>query len=232
MTQSLKIKFGFTQLKRTFREFFEDLSDNEAIISMVFFIIGVSLVVASLAFIPQTSFAAGTGMTMSEPAPHRDTDIPRQHMVPVVMGGIGDQDEEAMKKAQGHYSLKLLFTSVKGMYLSNANVLLEDKRGNVYVNDEVDGPVLLADLEPGTYRLTAQYDGKVQVKRITINSKKTTHTMQIRFPIEEDGERVSTNTPAAAQKLQVGWDRHAGGLCMMKADYQHSRACPIIQSNR
>ena len=224
------LKLRIHQLRRFVRRFSQDLGKSEAIISMVFFVIGVSFVIASLAFIPQTSFAAGSGMNN---VPMNNVLAPRQHMVPVVMGGIGDDEQAAIRKAQDRYSLKLLFTSMKGMYLSNANVLLEDKRGNIYVNDEVNGPVLLVDLEPGSYRLTVQYDGKVQVRDIYIRSKKT-NTMQIRFAIEEDEEKNSTS--GAVKKLQAGWhnDNYGGGLCMSKADYhsqQDANSCSITHNN-
>ncbi len=230
------LKFRMRQLKRLIRRYLDDIGESETMISMVFFIIGVSFVIASLAFIPQTSFAAGTGMNNSVFVPPRhEADLPRQHMVPVVMGGVGDDEAQALKKAEGHYSLKLLFTSMKGMYLSNANVLLEDKRGNIYVNDEVDGPVLLVDLEPGSYRLTVQYDGKVQVRNINIRSKQPT-TVQIRYAIEEDGAGEGEGKSGAVKKLQTGWHQsnQAGGLCLSKTDYQPQQdagSCAITQNN-
>ncbi len=227
------LKFRIYKFRRFMRRISDHVSEHDTIMSVAFFAAGAAIVIALQSFIPQTSYAAGTGMN-NAPAPRREADVPRQHMVPVVMGGVGDQELDAIKKAERHFSLKLLFTSMKGMYLSNADVLLEDKRGNVYVNDKVDGPMLLADLEPGSYRLTAQYDGKVQVKDITIQPKKNS-VVQIRFAIEEDEQHANAATArdsSVAMPVKAGWPSQgqSGGLCMTKANYQltqNANSCVI-----
>jgi hypothetical protein len=103
---------------------------------------------------------------------------------PVVTGGVGDEEIAAIERMQKDYSLKLVFTGQRGIFLSDVDVKILDTAGNVVINNVTDGPMLLASLPPGRYIMQAAVDGHTQQQKFTVG-RSGLKTLHVRFPISD-----------------------------------------------
>jgi hypothetical protein len=89
-----------------------------------------------------------------------------------VSGGIGLDESDAIKAAEKDFTLSLLFVQTRrGEYLSDVKVGIKDKAGKTVLEAVADGPMLLARLPAGEYRVSAESGGSTQVKTLRIGDK-------------------------------------------------------------
>ena len=89
-----------------------------------------------------------------------------------ISGGVGSDEQDAIKAVRGEYNLSLLFSAQgTGEYLSDAEVNITDSSGNPVLDTVAKGPMLLAKLKPGNYTVTAELEGKVSRKKVKIGKK-------------------------------------------------------------
>jgi hypothetical protein len=106
--------------------------------------------------------------------------------VSFVTGGVGLDESTAMTAAQKDYALSLLFVQTKrGEYLSDVKVSIKDKSGNTVLEAVSDGPMLLAKLPPGAYKISAEHDGKTLSKTVRIEAKGVTRAAFVWQPAAE-----------------------------------------------
>ena len=83
-------------------------------------------------------------------------------------GGVGQESQRYLEEHERRYNLKLTTAYKTGHYLANVGVTVADKQGNIVISTMTDGPFFYADLQPGTYQVSAQYDGTIHNKTVTI----------------------------------------------------------------
>lgn len=81
-----------------------------------------------------------------------------------ISGGVGDEEQSAIKNLSADYNLEVLMALKNGNYLADVNVRITDTQGNVLLETVSNGPFLLVDLQPGVYVIAADYQGKQQQK--------------------------------------------------------------------
>jgi hypothetical protein len=92
-----------------------------------------------------------------------------------VSGGIGVDESAAIQAAEKDFTLSLLFAQTKrGEYLSDIKVSIKDKGGKTVLEAVSEGPMLLAKLPAGVYKVSADYEGKALVKTVRIEAKGVT----------------------------------------------------------
>ena len=92
--------------------------------------------------------------------------------VSYLSGGIGLDESEAIKSAEKDFALSLLFVQTKrGEYLSDVKVGITDKAGKTVLDAVADGPMLLATLPAGEYKLSAESEGNTLVKTVRVTGK-------------------------------------------------------------
>ncbi len=92
--------------------------------------------------------------------------------VSYLSGGIGLDESEAIKSAEKDFALSLLFVQTKrGEYLSGVKVGITDKAGKTVLEAVADGPMLLATLPAGEYKLSAENEGNTMVKTVRVTGK-------------------------------------------------------------
>ena len=95
--------------------------------------------------------------------------------VSYVTGGIGLDESAAIKAAEKDFSLSLLFAqTTRGEYLSDVRVSIKNQAGKIVLETESDGPMLLARLPVGAYTVSADYGGKVLVRKVRVEAKGVT----------------------------------------------------------
>lgn len=97
--------------------------------------------------------------------------------VKYLSGGVGDNELKEINNAAKDYDLKLTFATAKhGAFLADVDVKIEDSKGNTVIDTTSDGPIFLADLPKGTYKIKAEAGDKKLEKRVTINGKQRVNT--------------------------------------------------------
>jgi hypothetical protein len=131
----------------------------------------------------------GAGLSGAQAQSSRggSADNPRQvenaSGIQYITGGVGDESEQQLQQQirSNHYNLKLVFTLNPGNYVSDVNVAIKDERGRTLVEDVADGPFFVAKIPPGTYTVSASYEGKTDTRKIRIGND-ALRTAHFRFP--------------------------------------------------
>ncbi|VVE82537.1 carboxypeptidase regulatory-like domain-containing protein [Pandoraea sputorum] len=99
--------------------------------------------------------------------------------VTYLSGGIGHEQSVAIKDVMHKYPLVLTFvgrTAANGNeYLSDIAVTIADKRGNMILATQSDGPFMLASLPDGRYTVTASYEGVMKKHAVNVSSGSHVH---------------------------------------------------------
>ena len=86
-----------------------------------------------------------------------------------VSGGVGADERDEMVLTLPDYNLKILTAAEQsGAFLSAVEATVRDAQGRIVLETSLDGPWLLARLQPGRYEVTATRDGKSQTRSVTI----------------------------------------------------------------
>ncbi|VVD70605.1 carboxypeptidase regulatory-like domain-containing protein [Pandoraea fibrosis] len=121
------------------------------------------------------AFCTGAAMAAEVTLP------PTQQSGPVtyLSGGIGLEQSLAIKAAMHNYPLVLTFvsrTATNGNeYLSDIPVTISDRRGNMILSTQSDGPFMLASLPDGRYTVTASYEGIMEKHAVNVSSRGHAH---------------------------------------------------------
>lgn len=85
-----------------------------------------------------------------------------------VSGGISDTEQQAIRTLEDDFSLKLVFAVREGNYLSNVEVTIQNQAGEEVLSTTTEGPILLADLAPGTYTVMATSGGDTNTRTVRV----------------------------------------------------------------
>lgn len=86
-----------------------------------------------------------------------------------ISGGISEEGRDGFlaQQAPAGYNAKMLFTGPAGNLLADVDVVIKNAKGEAVVTTKTDGPLLLAKLPRGAYKIEANYKG--EVKRGSLN---------------------------------------------------------------
>lgn len=90
----------------------------------------------------------------------------------IVSGGIGEDELAHIQSIQKQYDLKLLITEKNGTFISDVAVHIEDLKGNTIVDTTTEGPILLAKLPTGKYKVRAQRNEEVKETKVSVTKGK------------------------------------------------------------
>ncbi len=94
-----------------------------------------------------------------------------------VTGGIGIMERKILDRAAGDYTLKVVLAMHDGHYLSQCQVEIIRSDGRKMLSAKTEGPWLLADLEPGNYRVKAQHDNTWKSQNVTVSADSVQHVI-------------------------------------------------------
>ena len=102
---------------------------------------------------------------LAAPMPHQ------QNGITYLNGGIGEEEQGAMKAQRADYNLLLTFaTQQSGAYRSGVQLDIMDVKGANLLSVPNTGPMFFAKLPPGTYRISAAADGKTFKRTVKVGS--------------------------------------------------------------
>lgn len=106
---------------------------------------------------------------LSPTAALADTTPQQQNGITYVNGGIGQEEQDAMKAQRADYNLLLTFASKQsGAYRSDVQLDITDAKGADLVSAANTGPMFFAKLPPGTYHISAAAEGKTFKRTVKV----------------------------------------------------------------
>jgi hypothetical protein len=108
-------------------------------------------------------------------ATHPDAlEVQTQNGIDYVAGGIGKEQAEAMRVAAHDYDLMLTFATDGGKYLADIDLQIEDTNGNTLLSTVSKGPLFLANLPVGRYKITASAQGTSHTRIVNMGGERPT----------------------------------------------------------
>ncbi len=111
-----------------------------------------------------------------------DEAIFRNGDIAYVSGGVGE-DSRARLNAMQEFNLRLVFALGSGAFVSGVTVDVDDGAGKPLVHTISDGPIFLAHLPAGRYKLAATLGGKRFERGIAVARGKQSR-LDFRWPAE------------------------------------------------
>lgn len=100
-----------------------------------------------------------------------------QNNTTFVSGGVGE-DEARLADAIGRYgyNVQLVFAEQTGAFLADVDLHITDAAGKTVLDTVSEGPMFLAKLPPGKYRVAAQVNGEMRTATVDASrgAKRTT----------------------------------------------------------
>ena len=109
-----------------------------------------------------------------------------------IAGGIGLEESEPMKAMAREFPLSITVTAKSGAYLADSHIRIQDAKGQMVLDTQLDSPYLLVDLVPGKYSVEATRQGKTQQRSVDIAAKVPA---KIAFSFDVPGDRPPGNAP-------------------------------------
>ena len=95
----------------------------------------------------------------------------QQNGITYVNGGVGVEEQAAMKAQRADYNLLLTFaTQQSGAYRSDIQLDIMDAKGTDLLSVANVGPMFFAKLTPGTYRISAAAEGKTFKRTVKVGN--------------------------------------------------------------
>lgn len=110
-----------------------------------------------------------------------------------IAGGIGLDQSEQMKATARDFPLSITVAAKSGAYLADSHIRIDDARGKVVLDTQLNAPYLLVDLSPGKYSVEATLKGTKQQRSVDIAASTPA---KIVFSFDIPVDRVPEKGPA------------------------------------
>jgi opacity protein-like surface antigen len=95
----------------------------------------------------------------------------QQNGITYVNGGVGVEEQAAMKAQRADYNLLLTFaTQQSGAYRSDIQLDIMNAKGTDLLSVANVGPMFFVKLTPGTYRISAAAEGKTFKRTVKVGN--------------------------------------------------------------
>lgn len=121
------------------------------------------------------SAAAGIGLALlcaaAPLAAAQDMAVPARTAggMEYVNGGFGDDEAASIRQTAPNYSLRMQFSRQhNGEFVSGVDLAIRDQAGRAVFALPSAGPLTDVMLPPGTYQVSASYEGRTETQQISI----------------------------------------------------------------
>lgn len=124
----------------------------------------------------QLLFAAACVFALAGPAAYAQSPAAAASgEYPVMSGGVGLEERQAMEAAARDYNLKLAFAATNGEYFDNVQVAIASAGGKKIYEGASEGPWFFIKLPPGRYTVAATMNGKTVHRGVRVPNSKKIH---------------------------------------------------------
>src|SRR5262249_7910850 len=96
-------------------------------------------------------------------------EIKQEGAIRYAMGGVGEDERAAMEAMRKDFNLELTFAAKgDGNFLADVDLAIRDARDRVVLGTRIDAPIVLAQLPPGRYTVSATFNGETQTRKVSI----------------------------------------------------------------
>ncbi|QJD99552.1 carboxypeptidase regulatory-like domain-containing protein [Massilia forsythiae] len=111
----------------------------------------------------------------------------QQNGIAYVNGGVGQEEQTAMRAVRADYNLQLTFANAQsGEYRSDVRVDIMDAKGASLLSAANAGPMFFAKLQPGTYRISAAAQDKTFKRTVKVGGAPKAMTLHWDKDSQED----------------------------------------------
>ena len=110
-----------------------------------------------------------------------------------IAGGIGLDQSEQMKATARDFPLSITVAAKSGAYLADSHIRIDDARGKMVLDTQLNAPYLLVDLIPGKYSVEATLRGMKQQRNVDIAANAPA---KIAFSFDVPVDRVPEKAPS------------------------------------
>ncbi|MGH7033874.1 MAG: hypothetical protein ACREFL_09110 [Stellaceae bacterium] len=129
--------------------------------------LALALIGSSAAFAAETSAPEPSMIPTQIGAPKAQT----QGGISFVVGGVGDNSQDAMRRMERDYNLRLTFVQLPaGEYLADIGITVQNAKGKTLLDTTADGPFFYAQLPPGRYKVSATSNGRTLTRSIAVTA--------------------------------------------------------------
>ena len=109
-------------------------------------------------------------------------------------GGIGLDESERMKAMAPDFPLSITVTAKSAAYLADSHIKIQDARGQMILDTQLDSPYLLVDLAPGRYNVEATHQGTKQQRSVNIAANMSAKiSFSFDVPVDRPLEKAPNN---------------------------------------
>ncbi len=144
---------------------------------------------------------AASCTALAQPAADTGAMQPKtENGITYLCGGVGLDESNAMKQAARDYDLMSTFAAQDGSYLADVKLEILGKDGNPVLQTTCDGPMLLAKLPQGNYRVRATVGEHAQTKAAHLGAHHGPQRLVFVWPAAQAGLTQPRATPQPAAK--------------------------------
>jgi hypothetical protein len=127
----------------------------------------------------------GLGIAASPSAQDAASLQPRtQNHTTYVSGGIGEDEVQLADAISRYFNLQLVFAERTGAFLADVDLHITDAAGQTVLDTVSEGPMFLAKVPPGRYRVAAEANG--QVRTATVDASRGAKRTTLLWPATSD----------------------------------------------
>jgi len=112
--------------------------------------------------------------------------IREENGISYVSGGVGDDQQNALMAANGQFNLKLTMSMRDGKYVGGGDIRIEDQTGKSVLTAHATGPMFLAKLPAGHYKVHVNTEGQSFTRNVNVQN---TGQQQIAVTVPAEGDR-------------------------------------------
>ena len=124
------------------------------------------------------------------------------HAVPMVCGGVGNDERRELAAQAGSASLWLEFSLAgRGNYIADVDVTITPANGAAFTA-KTDGPICYLQLPPGRYKVDAMYHGTRRSANATLPAK-AGKAVRVALSFPASAEDIDPASVSPEEKLQA-----------------------------
>ena len=134
---------------------------------------------------------------MPPAASSEELQVRQQNGMSYVSGGIGDAEQARLKRMAERFNLRVTMATNSGAYMGATLVHIEKSSGEKVAEIETRGPILLAEVPPGKYRIRVDEADLHTSRSVSVKSDQQAHVM---FRWDENLARQARRAGIARQR--------------------------------